>query len=166
MPTNLYGPNDNFNPETSHVLPALIHKFHQAKTLGNKHVTLWGTGKPYREFLYVDDLANAAVFLMQRYNHKTIGPFVNIGTGKDISISELANLVKKIVGFEGNITFDSTKPDGTPKKLLDVSRINTLGWKYSISLKEGIEKAYSWYVKERLPYEVLSKKPQVSSSNR
>ena len=180
MPTNLYGPNDNFDLETSHVLPALIRKFHLAKLLLKKdfdmikkdlaiyssvsfssekeivdylkkhgifsnYVTLWGTGSPYREFLYVDDLAEACIFLMRNYDAKDIGEFVNIGAGKDIQIKELAKLVKEIVNFKGEIKWDTTKPDGTPRKLLNVSKIHQLGWAPNITLKEGIIKTYEWY---------------------
>ncbi|MBN8585589.1 MAG: GDP-L-fucose synthase [Ignavibacteria bacterium] len=143
MPTNLYGINDNFDLNNSHVLPALIRKFHEAKINNLTSVELWGTGSPYREFLYVDELADACYFLMQNYNEPDI---VNIGTGKDITIKELADLVRAIVGFDGEIIWDTTKPDGTPRKLLDVSKLNSLGWKSSLSLKEGIENTYKWYL--------------------
>lgn len=143
MPTNLYGINDNFDLKNSHVLPALIRKFHEAKINNSTSVELWGTGSPYREFLYVDELADACYFLMQNYNEPDI---VNIGTGKDITIKELADLVRAIVGFDGEIIWDTTKPDGTPRKLLDVSKLNSLGWKSSLSLKEGIENTYKWYL--------------------
>jgi GDP-L-fucose synthase len=146
MPTNLYGPNDNFDLETSHVLPALIRRFHEAKVTMQPAVILWGTGKPYREFLYVDDLADACVFLMDKYNYKEIGEFINIGTGKDVTIKELAELVKGIVGYKGDIRYDPTKPDGTAKKLLDVSRLQSLGWNSKASLKEGIRKTYEFFV--------------------
>jgi GDP-L-fucose synthase len=203
MPTNLYGPNDNFNLETSHVLPALIRKLHLARLLSeekfdlikenflkygnneivigesrfvigkdtpdkevsktleylgiyrsqitnhgsrNTVVKLWGSGEPFREFLHVDDLAEASVFLMERYGYRDIGEFVNIGTGEDITIKDLAHLVKEITGYEGSILWDTTKPDGTPRKLLDVSRIRSLGWKPGISLEEGIRKTYKWYL--------------------
>jgi GDP-L-fucose synthase len=142
MPTNLYGPNDNFDLKTSHVLPALIQKFHTAKVENKKTVIVWGTGKPFREFLYVDDLAEAILFLMKNKNAQDIKPFVNIGTGQDISIKDLAELVKNIVGFNGEIIFDKSKPDGTPKKLLDVSKIHKLGWKHKVELCDGIEKVY------------------------
>jgi len=186
MPTNLYGPGDNFDLETSHVLPALIRKFHEAKLeelevggrrLEAKHerenealtlkrsapltsserserssngsfVTLWGTGAPMREFLHVDDLADACVYLMNHYEDSEI---INIGCGKDISISELADLIKDIVGFKGTIRYDRTKPDGTPRKLLDVNKLQALGWKPKISLREGIERTYGWYVGEEVP---------------
>ena len=137
MPTNLYGPNDNYDLESSHVIPALIRKFITAKKLKSKFVTLWGTGNPMREFLHVDDLADACVFLMKNYNSKEI---VNIGTGNDITIKDLANLIKIIVGYDGEIQWDKEKPDGTPRKLLDVSRINSIGWKSNISIRDGLEK--------------------------
>lgn len=143
MPTNLYGINDNFDLKNSHVLPALIRKFHEAKINNSTSVELWGTGSPYREFLYVDELADACYFIMQNYNEPDI---VNIGTGKDITIKELADLVRAIVGFDGEIIWDTTKPDGTPRKLLDVSKLNSLGWKSCLSLKEGIERTYKWYL--------------------
>jgi GDP-L-fucose synthase len=139
MPTNLYGPNDNYDLNNSHVLPALIRKFHEAKLSGVKTVTLWGTGKPRREFLHSDDLASACVYLMQEYNEAGL---INIGTGEDIEIGELALLIKKIVGFEGEIIHDLTKPDGTPRKLMDVSKLHNFGWRHSIALEEGIRKVY------------------------
>ncbi len=139
MPTNLYGPNDNYDLQNSHVLPALIRKFHEAKEAGVAGVTLWGSGKPLREFLYVDDLADACLHLMLRYNEKR---FVNIGTGHDLSISELALMVKELTGFTGDIVWDSSKPDGTPKKLLDISAITALGWQYTTSLEDGLKKTY------------------------
>ncbi len=142
MPTNLYGPNDNFNLETSHVLPALIRKFHEAKAENRSHVVLWGTGKVSREFLYVDDLADAAVYLMNTYDSSGI---VNIGAGEDLTIQELANIVKEVVGYKGEIVYDTTKPDGTPRKLLDTSKLNSLGWKAKTSLKQGIELTYDWW---------------------
>jgi GDP-L-fucose synthase len=142
MPTNLYGPNDNFDLETSHVLPALIRKFHEAKVNDEDEVVIWGTGKPRREFLHVDDLADALLFLMNNYSGDQ---FVNVGVGKDISILELAELIKEIVGFEGEIVNDLSKPDGTPRKLLDVTRLNDLGWKAQISLEEGIKDTYQWF---------------------
>lgn len=143
MPTNLYGPNDNYDLFNSHVLPAMIRKFHEAKNNGTKEVVVWGTGKPMREFLYVDDLAEACYFLMENYNEPGA---INVGTGSDITIADLAHLVKKIVGFEGEIVFDTSKPDGTPKKQLDVSKINSLGWKATVDLEEGIRKAYSSFL--------------------
>lgn len=146
MPTNLYGPNDNFDLETSHVLPALIRKFHEAKVAHQPSVSLWGTGKPYREFLYVDDLADASIFLMSTYDFKDTGELINIGTGKDVTIKDLAEIVKRIVGYEGEIRHDLTKPDGTPKKLLDISRLLSLGWHAKTSLEEGIRKSYEFFV--------------------
>lgn len=140
MPTNLYGFNDNYDLENSHVLPALLRKFHEAKQNNDSVVVVWGTGTPLREFLHASDMANACVYLMQNYNEKG---FVNIGTGIEISIKDLAILVKKITGYEGNIIFDTTKPDGTPRKLTDVSKLNSLGWKYSIDLEEGIQNVYN-----------------------
>lgn len=139
MPTNLYGPNDNYHPENSHVLPALIRRFHEAKVNNAETVTIWGTGKPYREFLYVDDLADACVYLMNNYSGNET---VNIGTGKEVTIKELALLVKDIIGFKGNLVFDETKPDGTPRKLLDVTKLNKLGWHYTTELADGIAKTY------------------------
>ena len=143
MPTNLYGPNDNYHPENSHVLPSLIRKFHEARINNQPSVTVWGTGNVLREFLHTDDLADACVYLMQHYNEKK---FVNIGIGKDISIKDLAYLVKKITGFTGEITFDNEKPDGTPRKLMDVSKLNSLGWQPKINLEEGIASVYKEYV--------------------
>jgi GDP-L-fucose synthase len=145
MPTNLYGPNDNYDLNNSHVLPALIRKFHEAKKLGEPLVTLWGTGKPRREFLHADDLADACFFLMQQYNEPG---FVNIGTGEDLEIGELALLIKKIVGYEGEIRHDLSKPDGTPRKLMDVNKLHKLGWKASINLEEGIRKVYENFRKD------------------
>ena len=175
MPTNLYGPGDNFDLETSHVLPALIRKFHEAKIRGQKSevggrppapkasadmevrgkrsegaesVTIWGTGAPRREFLHVDDLADACVFLMKHYDQ---GEIVNIGIGKDITIRELAEMIKGIVGFKGSIQYDSSKPDGTPRKLLDVSRLRSMGWQPKISFRKGIEMTYRWYTENQMP---------------
>jgi GDP-L-fucose synthase len=145
MPTNLYGPNDNFDLETSHVLPALIRKFHEAKLAGAPAVTLWGSGEPYREFLYADDLADACVFLMKYHDARETGEFINIGTGKDIAIKDLALLVRDIVGFRGSIEHDLSKPEGTPKKLLDVSRLRAFGWQATTGLEEGVRKAYEYY---------------------
>ena len=149
MPTNLYGPNDNFNLETSHVLPALIRKFHEAKVENKDSVTIWGTGKPLREFMYVEDLANAIVFMMENIEAKDLYEkgitHLNVGSGKDIAISDLAKLISEITDFNGKIEYDSTKPDGTPRKLMDVTRINSLGWKYKTELKEGIIKAYNFF---------------------
>lgn len=171
MPTNLYGPNDNYNLETSHVLPALIRKFHEAKEKQNSEdrnqksensssqstnqpinqsVSVWGTGSPRREFLYVDDLADAIYFLMQSIDAKVLYEqeltHINIGTGEDLSIKELADMIKDIIGFEGEIVFDSSKPDGTPRKQMDVSRLHALGWKHRTSLRQGIELAYQWFL--------------------
>ncbi|MDA8100052.1 MAG: GDP-L-fucose synthase [Nitrospiraceae bacterium] len=146
MPTNLYGQGDNFDLANSHVLPALIRKFHEAKIANAPSVTLWGTGDPFREFLYVDDMAEACIFLMENLDYGRIGEFVNIGTGKDLRIRELAQLVKNIVGFSGQIINDTSKPDGTPKKLLDTSRIRSLGWEPKVGLEEGIRRTYAWYL--------------------
>ena len=146
MPTNLYGINDNFDLETSHVLPALIRKFHEAKINNQEEVVMWGTGKPLREFMYVDDLADALVHLMLNYSDEI---HVNMGTGKDLSIGELAQIVKEVVGYEGKIVNDLSKPDGTPRKLLDVSRLEVTGWKYKTELREGIEKVYKWYLETK-----------------
>ena len=145
MPTNLYGPGDNFNLNSSHVLPALLRKFHEAKVKGEKEVVMWGTGLPLREFLHVDDLADACLFLMNGYENSEI---VNIGTGKDLSIRELAKMIKKIVGFAGEIVDDITKPDGTPKKQLDVAKLHNLGWQHKIELEEGIRSTYEWFLRE------------------
>jgi GDP-L-fucose synthase len=145
MPTNLYGPNDNFDLQTSHVMPALIRKFHEAKVKNEPEVVIWGTGKPLREFMHVDDMAGACVYLMEKYNKDDIGEFVNIGVGKDITIGELSELIKEIVGFEGEIRKDLSKPDGTPQKLLDITKLSSLGWKAKISLRDGIEQTYEWY---------------------
>ena len=142
MPTNLYGPEDNFDLQSSHVLPALIHKFHIAKEQ-NKHVTLWGTGSAYREFLHVDDLAEACVFLMENYDSPEL---VNVGCGEDITIRDLATMVGKVVGFTGKIEWDSTKPDGTPRKLLDVSKLANLGWKARTPLEQGLRATYQWWL--------------------
>lgn len=146
MPTNLYGINDNFDLNTSHVLPALIRKFHDAKINNFSEVEVWGTGKPRREFLFVDDLAKACIFVM---NNQNINELVNIGTGTDIEIAQLAELVKKIIGFNGKIIFNTQMPDGTPRKLLDVSKINNFGWKAETKLEQGISRVYEWYIKEK-----------------
>ena len=143
MPTNLYGPGDNFHPENSHVLPAMIRRFHEAKQQGADEVTIWGSGKPLREFLHVDDLADAAVFLMENYSSPDI---VNIGVGEDISSLDLANLVASVVGYSGRIATDPSKPDGTPRKLLNVSRLTELGWQAKTDLRTGIEQTYQWYL--------------------
>ena len=147
MPTNLYGINDNFNLQNSHVLPALLRKFIEAKHNNEQDVVVWGSGSPMREFLFVDDLAEACVFLMMNYND---GETINIGTGEDVTIKELAETIKEIVGFSGNLVFDATKPDGTPRKLLDVSKINNLGWKHEVSLKEGIQKTLHWIEEHKI----------------
>ncbi len=146
MPTNLYGPYDNFDLSSSHVLPAMIRKFHDARAEGRPEVTVWGTGSPRREFLHVDDLADACVFLMQHYNEST---HINVGTGEDVSIRELAELVRRIVHPAATIAWDTTKPDGTPRKLLDVSRLHSLGWRHRIALGEGIESTYQWFLSHR-----------------
>jgi GDP-L-fucose synthase len=143
MPTNLYGENDNFHSENAHVLPALMRRFHEAKEESAPEVVVWGSGSPKREFLHVDDLGSACVFLMETYEE---GAIVNVGTGEDVSIKELAELMKEVVGYKGTLIWDTTKPDGTPRKLLDVSKIHTLGWKHSVPLREGLEKTYAWYV--------------------
>ena len=147
MPTNLYGPNDNYHPEHSHVLPALIRRFHEAKTNKVPEVVIWGTGTPLREFLYVEDLADACVYLMNNYSGNET---VNLGTGKEISIRELAETVKKVTGYEGSLVFDSTKPDGTPRKLLDVTKLNKLGWHYKTELEEGIKLAYEDFLSNKV----------------
>jgi GDP-L-fucose synthase len=146
MPTNLYGPGDNFDLASSHVLPALIRKFHEAKLIGAPSVSVWGSGEPRREFLHVDDLADAVCFLMEHYDSPEI---INVGVGEDIRIADLAALVRDIVGFEGDIVYDASKPDGTPRKLLDISRISATGWKASIDLPMGIENTYRWYLSQR-----------------
>jgi GDP-L-fucose synthase len=146
MPTNLYGPGDNFDLQNSHVIPALLRKFYEARESRRPEVVIWGSGAPRREFLHVDDLAGAAVFLMRQYNNPEI---VNVGTGVDVTIRELAEIIQRLTGFEGRITFDRTKPDGTPRKLLDVGRIETLGWRPSISLENGIAETWRWYCADR-----------------
>jgi GDP-L-fucose synthase len=157
MPTNLYGPGDNFHPENSHVLPALIRRFHEAKVQGLPEVVVWGTGTPRRELLYVDDMADGSVFLMEQPD-ETIAPellnyprpcFVNLGTGVDVTIRELAETVRQVVGYEGNLVFDTTRPDGTPRKLQDVSRMSSMGWQARVPLAEGIRTTYEWYLKKR-----------------
>lgn len=147
MPTNLYGPGDNFDPQSSHVLPALLRKFHEAKLAGLDSVTLWGSGTPRREFLHVDDLAKAVLFLLQGYDEAMA---INVGTGVDIEISELANLIAGVTNFQGSINWDTSKPDGTPRKLLNVSRINQLGWNSEILLTDGIRSTYEWFVQNHL----------------
>lgn len=145
MPTNLYGPNDNFDLETSHVLPALIRRFHEAKANNTPSVTVWGTGSPRREFLHVDDLASACHHLMQTYDEPNI---INIGTGEDVTIKELAETIRDVAGYTGSIEWDTAKPDGTPRKLLDVSKLHALDWKHQINLETGIEETYDWYLKQ------------------
>lgn len=147
MPTNLYGPGDNFDLQSSHVLPALMRKFHEAKINGQSQVSVWGSGTPRREFLHVDDLASAAVHLMQHWDDERI---VNVGTGSDVTIRELADLIGATVGFDGEIVFDSSKPDGTPRKLLDVSRLQSTGWRPSIPLADGIRATYQWYLEHQV----------------
>lgn len=149
MPCNLYGLNDNYDRENAHVLPMLVRRFHEAKEAGLKEVSVWGTGTPLREFMYAGDLAEAVVFLMENKSAKEIGDFINIGTGKEVTILELANLIKEVVGFEGNIVFDNTKPDGTMRKLMDVSRINDLGWHAKTSLKDGIKIVYKDFLENQ-----------------
>jgi len=146
MPTNLYGPGDNFHLENSHVMPALIRKFHEAKERGDREVVMWGTGTPRREFLHVDDLGDALVFLMEHYSDED---FVNVGVGDDVTIRELAELVRDVVGFKGAITQDLSKPDGTPRKLMDVSRLTALGWKAKIDLADGVRETYRWFVQNQ-----------------
>jgi GDP-L-fucose synthase len=148
MPTNLYGPNDNFNLETSHVLAALLRKAHEAKTRKDRKLTVWGSGTPRREFLHVDDLASACLMLLEKYNSPEI---INVGCGEDISIVELAELICDVVGFDGDLTWDATKPDGTPRKLLDVTKLRALGWKPSISLRDGIAQTYEWFRANYVP---------------
>lgn len=143
MPTNLYGPGDNFDLEKSHVLPAMIRKFHEAKMRNESTVTLWGTGRPLREFLHVDDLADACLFLLSNYDEEGI---VNIGVGDDVSIAELADIVRDVVGYEGGVVYDATKPDGTPRKLVDIGRISSLGWRARIGLRDGIAQTYQWFL--------------------
>lgn len=150
MPCNLYGVNDNYDNENAHVLPMLVRRFHEAKEAGLKEVTVWGTGKPLREFMYAGDLADAVVYLMENKSAEEIGEFINIGTGKEVTILELANMIKEIVGFEGKLIFDNTKPDGTMRKLMDVSRINALGWKAKTSLYEGIKIVYKDFLENKL----------------
>lgn len=147
MPTNLYGPGDNYHLQNSHVIPALIRKFHEAKQQGLAFVEIWGTGSPLREFMYADDLADACVFLMEQYNDKL---FINIGTGEEVSIKALARLVKETVGFTGEIKFDTSKPDGTPRKLMDSSKLHAMGWEHTTSLREGLKKTYPLFVQAEL----------------
>ena len=151
MPTNLYGINDNFHPENSHVIPALMRRFHEAKVNNDSEVVVWGTGNAMREFLYVDDMAEASLFVLEldektyQANTKPMLSHINVGTGKDVTIREMAETMKEVVGFKGNLTFDTTKPDGSPRKLIDVSRLSNMGWKYSIDLEDGLKKTYKWY---------------------
>ena len=147
MPTNLYGPYDNFSGENSHVMPALIRRFHEAKVNNDKEVVVWGSGTPLREFLYSEDMADACIHLMETYEGND---FFNIGTGKEITIRGLAEMVKEVVGYEGQLVLDASKPDGTPRKLLDVSRLEEAGWKYKVELRDGIEKAYKWFVENHI----------------
>jgi GDP-L-fucose synthase len=154
MPTNLYGINDNFHPENSHVIPALMQRFHQAKVNNDNEVVVWGTGNAMREFLYVDDMAQASLFVLEldeqtyKDNTQPMLSHINVGTGKDITIREMAETMKEVVGFEGKLTFDTTKPDGAPRKLIDVSRLSNMGWNYSVNLKDGLSKTYKWYLNE------------------
>jgi len=151
MPTNLYGINDNFHPENSHVIPALMRRFHEAKINNDTEVVVWGTGNAMREFLYVDDMAQASLFVLEldeetyKANTQPMLSHINVGTGKDIAIREMAEVMKKVVGYTGGITFDITKPDGTPRKLIDVTRLESMGWNYAIDLKEGLSETYAWY---------------------
>lgn len=152
MPTNLYGPNDNFHPENSHVIPAMMRRFHEAKEKGASEVVVWGSGKPMREFLHVDDMAAASVYVMNldnevyKANTQPMLSHINVGTGVDCTIRELAEAMKRVVGFEGELVFDESRPDGTPRKLMDVSRVNALGWEASISLTDGLRKTYAWFL--------------------
>lgn len=154
MPTNLYGINDNFHLENSHVIPALMRRFHEAKEDGDAEVEVWGSGNAMREFLYVDDMAEASLFVLELdresyiANTKSMLSHINVGTGKDISIREMAETMKEVVGFKGELTFNSNKPDGSPRKLIDVTRLSKMGWTYSVNLKEGLEKTYKWYLRE------------------
>jgi len=156
MPTNLYGINDNFHPENSHVIPALMQRFHQAKLNNDKEVVVWGTGKAMREFLYVDDMAEASLFVLEldektyQANIKPMLSHINVGTGIDVTIRKMAETMRQVIGFKGDLTFDSTKPDGSPRKLIDVSRLSNMGWKYNIDLEGGLKKTYKWYLKEGL----------------
>jgi GDP-L-fucose synthase len=153
MPTNLYGINDNFHPENSHVIPALMQRFHQAKLNNDPEVVVWGTGDAMREFLYVDDMAQASLFVLEldeqtyKANAQPMLSHINVGTGKDVTIREMAQTMKQVVGFEGKLTFDTEKPDGVPRKLIDVSRLSNMGWRYSVNLEEGLIKTYKWYVR-------------------
>ena len=152
MPTNLYGVNDNFHPENTHVIPALMRRFHEAKTNNDSEVVVWGTGNAMREFLYVDDMAAASLFVLEldektyQANTQLMLSHINVGTGKDVTIREMAETMKQVVGFEGELSFDTTKPDGAPRKLIDVSRLANIGWNYSVDLKDGLTKTYNWYL--------------------
>lgn len=159
MPTNLYGPGDNFDLETSHVLPAMIRRFHEAKVRSFPEVTLWGTGTPRREFLHVDDLATAACFVMENYEDEDL---LNVGSGEDLPIAQLAELVARVVNYRGQILFDATRPDGTPRKLLDVSKLKALGWRARIGLEEGVQATYDWY-RAHLPQAALTSRPQAAA---
>jgi GDP-L-fucose synthase len=156
MPTNLYGINDNFHPENSHVIPALMRRFHEAKVNNDAEVVVWGTGNVMREFLYVDDMAAASLFVLKldeetyQANTKSMLSHINVGTGKDITIREMAETMKKVVGFKGELSFDTTKPDGAPRKLIDVSRLSNMGWRYGVDLKDGLIETYDWYLRSRL----------------
>ena len=155
MPTNLYGVNDNFHPENSHVIPALMRRFHEAKINNSKEVVVWGTGNAMREFLYVDDMAEASLFVLEldekvyRDNTKSMLSHINVGTGRDVTIREMAEIMKEVVGYTGRLIFDATKPDGAPRKLIDVSRLKNMGWNYSIDLTEGLNKTYMWYKNDK-----------------
>lgn len=157
MPTNLYGINDNFHPENSHVIPALMRRFHEAKVNNDAEVVIWGTGRAMREFLYVDDMAEASLFVLELdkktylANTQSMLSHINVGTGKDVTIKEMAEAMKKVIGFKGNLTFDTKKPDGSPRKLIDVSRLSNMGWKHSIDLEEGLKKTYNWYFNHYKP---------------
>jgi GDP-L-fucose synthase len=154
MPTNLYGINDNFHPENSHVIPALMRRFHEAKVNNDKEVSVWGTGGAMREFLYVDDMAEASLFVLElnektyQANTRPMLSHINVGTGKDITIREMAQTMKQIVGFKGKLTFDTAKPDGAPRKLIDVKRLKNMGWSYTTNLKEGLGETYNWYLEQ------------------
>jgi GDP-L-fucose synthase len=154
MPTNLYGINDNFHPENSHVIPALMQRIHKAKLNNDLEVVVWGTGNAMREFLYVDDMAQASLFVLEldeqtyKANTQPMLSHINVGTGKDVTIKEMAETIKEVVGYEGKLTFDATRPDGTPRKLIDVTRLKRMDWEYSVDLKEGLEETYKWYLNE------------------
>jgi len=156
MPTNLYGINDNFHPKNSHVIPALIQRFHQAKINNDPELVVWGTGDAMREFLYVDDMAQASLFVLEldeqiyKANTKPMLSHINVGTGKDLTIREMVEIMKKVVGYKGKLVFDNTKPDGAARKLIDISRLSSLGWEYSVDLKEGLEKTYEWYLEKSI----------------